>query len=232
MHGRRWRDRGRIARTIRCMCAVAGETPCTGASVPARAIRLSVWGRRGFGPRWALCRLRCGSNRSRARSESRRTPGQCGRAGADEVRAAGVGYADGVEMPGHVGEAAKTCHSAWDIGAVSTANAPDSDKGGAAVRPSTRPGAGRSAARAVVRRRPGGGRGTFGAALPAYRGAARTIAAMLLRRAFLRPSFSWRSGRSTRTSRAARPVRTLRKVKARAGVVRYSRWRHGLRGGG
>ena len=53
---------------------------------------------------------------------------------------------------------------------------------------------------------------------------------MLLHRAFFRPSFSWRSGRSTRTSRAARPVRTLRRVQARAGVVRYSRRRRGLRG--
>ena len=44
---RRWWDRGRIVWTIRGMCAVAGETPCTGASVLARAIRLSV-GKAGF----------------------------------------------------------------------------------------------------------------------------------------------------------------------------------------
>ena len=44
---RRWWDRGRIVWTLRGMCAVAGETPCTGASVLARAIRLSV-GKAGF----------------------------------------------------------------------------------------------------------------------------------------------------------------------------------------
>ena len=96
-------------------------------------------------------------------------PGDVVERGADEARVAGVECADAVARPGHVAEAVKTCRSAWDIGAVSTANALDSDKGNETVRPSVRPGAGRSAAGAVVRRRPGAGDGPDGAALPASR---------------------------------------------------------------
>ena len=56
-------------------------------------------------------------------------PGDVVERGADEARVAGVECADAVARPGHVADAVKTCRSVWDIRAVSTANALDSDKG-------------------------------------------------------------------------------------------------------
>ena len=86
-------------------------------------------------------RRSCGPTRP---GPARERAGDVVERGVDDALVAGIELDVAVEIPKHVGEVEKSCHSVWNIDLVTGSNGLDYDRGRATVRPSALPGAAHS----------------------------------------------------------------------------------------